>query len=60
MARRKKQSVAEDLTDLTAILPWWAGVGLAMVSYMVLHAVARMPSTTILLPGSNSRYVAGA
>ncbi|MBC7601596.1 MAG: restriction endonuclease, partial [Ramlibacter sp.] len=32
MARRKKTSPAEDLMDLVAMLPWWAGVGLALIS----------------------------
>ena len=26
--------------DLVAMLPWWGGVGLALVSYLVLHGVA--------------------
>lgn len=43
MARRRKSSTAEDLMDLVALLPWWAGVGLAFVSYWLLHAVARRP-----------------
>lgn len=40
MARRKKTSPAEDLMDLVAMLPWWVGVGLALVSYLMLHRVA--------------------
>lgn len=43
MARRKKTSVAEDLMDLVAMLPWWAGVLLALVSYVVLSRVAAQP-----------------
>lgn len=38
MARRKKTSPAEDLMDLVAMLPWWAGVGLALVSYLLRTA----------------------
>jgi len=49
--------VAEDLTDLTAMAPWWVGVVLAMVSYMVLHAVAQRTSATILLPGQVGSFV---
>ena len=48
MARRKKTSPAEDLLDLVAMLPWWAGVGLALVSYLLLHRVA---SQAVLAPG---------
>lgn len=40
MARRKKTSAAEDLMDLVALLPWWAGVLLALVSYLLLHSIA--------------------
>jgi restriction system protein len=37
---RRKSSPAEDLIDLVALMPWWAGVALAGVSYLVLHNVA--------------------
>ena len=43
MARRKKTSPIEDVMDLVSMLPWWAGVGLALVSYLLLHAVASQP-----------------
>ena len=39
---RRKQSVFEDLFELTAVVPWWVGVVLALVSYFVLHQVATM------------------
>jgi restriction system protein len=35
MARR--QSMAEDVMDITAKLPWWVGVSLAAVSFIILH-----------------------
>jgi restriction system protein len=47
MARRKKSSPLEDVMDLVALLPWWAGVGLALVSYWVLHSVAAAPPTVV-------------
>lgn len=37
---RKKQSGFEDLVDVVALLPWWAGVGLAIFSYFILHDIA--------------------
>jgi restriction system protein len=40
MARRKKTTFLEDLIDLVALLPWWLGVVLAIVSYFVLHALS--------------------
>jgi restriction system protein len=40
---RRRQSPAEDFMDLVALMPWWAGVGLALVSYLVLHRMAAPP-----------------
>jgi restriction system protein len=40
MARRKKTSPAEDIMDLVAMLPWWAGVTLGVISYVLLHGAA--------------------
>ncbi|MEO7938531.1 MAG: restriction endonuclease [Burkholderiaceae bacterium] len=40
MARKQKTSPTEDLMNVIALLPWWAGVGLALVSYFVLHKFA--------------------
>ncbi len=43
MSRRKKSSPADDLLALVAMLPWWAGVLLALMSYLLLHGVASQP-----------------
>jgi restriction system protein len=51
MARRKKSSPAEDMVELVAMLPWWAGCILALISYVWLHRIATQPSITILVPG---------
>ncbi|HYD76500.1 restriction endonuclease [Ramlibacter sp.] len=51
MARRRRQSTAEDVVDLVALLPWWAGVTLALVSYLVLHRLAIPPKVTATQPG---------
>lgn len=51
MSRRKKTSLAEDLTEIVAMLPWWAGVGLALVSYLWLHSVAAQPVRVAAAPG---------
>jgi restriction system protein len=40
MARRKRQGNADVIVDLVALLPWWGGLGLALASYFVFHAVA--------------------
>ena len=43
MTRRQKTSPAEDLMALLAMLPWWAGVLLAVLFYLVLHRLAGQP-----------------
>ena len=50
MARRR-QSPAEDLLDLIAMLPWWVGVSLALVSYVLLHQLAAAPVVVAMKPG---------
>ena len=37
---RRKQSPLEDLIEITAKFPWWVGVVLAAVSYLLLHYFA--------------------
>ena len=37
--------------DLVALLPWWAGVALALVSYLLLHSVASQQEVTAVQPG---------
>jgi restriction system protein len=51
MARRQKTSTAEDLMDVVALLPWWAGVGLAFLAYIVLHSVAGQEVVVNTTPG---------
>ena len=50
MSRRKK-SAAEDFMDLVGRLPWWAGVALAVVFYVVLHRAAAQPVAATVQPG---------
>jgi restriction system protein len=59
MARRKKSGPAEDLVELVAMLPWWAGMTLAMVSYVLLHQVAAQPLTVNAQPGHAGMAVQG-
>jgi restriction system protein len=51
VARRRKSSPAEDFMDLVSVMPWWAGVALALTSYVVLHGLVQ-PST---VPVANPR-----
>ena len=47
MARRRRTGAAEDLIELISLLPWWAGVVLALVSYIGLHAWALRLATAV-------------
>lgn len=55
MARRR-QSGAEDIVDLVARLPWWGGVALALVSYLILHRMATVPQGA-LQPGQMADFL---
>lgn len=57
MARRGKTSGAEDLMDIVAKLPWWAGVALALVSYLLLHRVASQQVVAATQPGQMGALV---
>lgn len=48
---RKKNNAANDVMDLVAMLPWWAGVLLAGVAYIWLHQVASQPMAAQVQPG---------
>lgn len=58
MARRGKTSPAEDLMDHVAMLPWWVGVALALVSYLLLHSVASQQVVAAAQPGQVGEMVA--
>lgn len=55
MARRRRSSTADDLIELVALLPWWAGAALAVSSYFALHALAAVP-----LPSAKSTQELGS
>lgn len=54
-----KSSPAEDLIDIVALLPWYAGVVLAIVGYLVLHRMAVAPLVA-LKPGDVGGAMFGA
>ena len=58
MARRRKTSAAEDWIDLVAMLPWWAGVALALVFYSILHRIASQPVVAAVQPGQMDAMLA--
>ena len=41
----------EDLIDLTARMPWWLGVLLAVASFLILHNLAAIKVTGSMKPG---------
>lgn len=60
MARRKKTSPFEDLIDLVAMLPWWACIALAILSYLVLSGLAKPVAVTAVQPGDVARVATQA
>jgi len=56
MARRRKSSLIEELFELVVMLPWWAGVLIAISVYFGLHIYASQPiapiTTTTQISGS--------
>lgn len=44
MARRRAGSALDDLVDLVAALPWWLGVGLAVIAYVSFSSFAVLSS----------------
>ena len=60
MARKRKSSGFEDAMDLVAMLPWWGGVALGLVSYAFLHRLAQPPSVIGLQAGQMSAFLAGS
>lgn len=51
--------MAEDVFSLAAILPWWAGVVMAIVAYAVLHRFAVAEVSTNVAPGQMGQMVVG-
>lgn len=57
MARKRQQGTFEDLIDIAAMLPWWVGVSIALISYVVLHLYA---TAEIVQPTSVAQLGANA
>ena len=51
MGRRRRTATAEDFMDLVALLPWWAGIGLAVATYLLFASLAAKGGPPIA-PGS--------
>ena len=57
MARKRKTSPLEDMLDLVSLLPWWAGVAIAAIGYVVLHSMAAPVQVTAVQPGQVSNLI---
>ena len=51
MARQRKTGPVGDLMGLVAMLPWWVGMVLAPVLYLLLHQVATQQIAVVAQPG---------
>lgn len=60
MVRKRKTSPLEDGMDLVAMLPWWAGVALALVSFVFFHQLAQPPSVKDLQAGQMAGFAVGS
>lgn len=56
MARRRRESNAEVLIDVVALMPWWACLALALVSFLVFRALSA-PSEVAAIPPSKAGQV---
>lgn len=56
MARRPKTAPLEDVVHLVAFLPWWACLGVALLSYLLLHSLAQ-PVMTSFQPDQMSQLI---
>jgi restriction system protein len=53
---RERQGLIGNIIEITARYPWWAGIVLAMVSYVILHPLANME----IAPMTNAKSFGGA
>ena len=57
MGRKRKSSTAEDFIAIASKLPWWLALGLAVISYFLLHAFASQPLAAALAPGQMTSFL---
>lgn len=48
---RQKTSTFDDFVSVSSKLPWWVSLTLALISYLILHAVASRQPVAIAAPG---------
>jgi restriction system protein len=50
VARKKKSSPAEDFIQIIALVPWWIGLMIGVLTYFILHGIAASP--VVVVPGA--------
>ena len=55
--RRAKTSPIEDFVAVVALMPWWACIALALVSYLVLHGLAQPVAPISIDPRHLQQFV---
>jgi restriction system protein len=60
MARKRKANPLINMLDLVSLLPWWAGVAIAIVSYVVLHLLAAPVKVTGVRPEQVGQHMTQA
>lgn len=59
MARKNDGGALALVFEVAALLPWWAGTGLAGIVYFVLHRYATAEVATAAVPGQMGQMVVG-
>ena len=59
MARKKDGDALGLVFEVAALLPWWAGTGLAAIAYVVLHRYATAEVAAVAVPGQVGQMVVG-
>lgn len=59
MARKKDGGALALVYEVATLLPWWAGTGLAVIAYVVLHRYATAEVATSAVPGQIGQMVVG-
>ena len=54
---RRKQSLFDDLIEITSKLPWWVGILLAITAYFGLHNISSNEVTAVAQPGQMGQLV---
>lgn len=52
MARKKRSSVLEDLLEIVSWFPWWVGVAIAILGYLLLQRLAIPAPVTSVQPSA--------